>query len=67
MSRKIRDGFPAFCAYNHLKDITDEINKIDMKYINLAIEVFGKNRDIDDILIFAKTYNKIDSKLKSIN
>ena len=46
---------------------TDEINKIDMKYINLAIEVFGKNRDIDDILIFAKTYNKIDSKLKSIN
>lgn len=28
LSRKIRDGFPAFCAYNHLKDITDEINEI---------------------------------------
>ena len=30
MSRKIRDGFPAFCAYNHLKDITDEINEEDI-------------------------------------
>lgn len=47
-------------------DHSDKINKIDMKYINLAIEALRKNREINDIRIFAKIYNKIINKLNSI-
>lgn len=47
-------------------DHSDKINKIDMKYINLAIEALNKNRKIDGIPIFAKTHNKIINKLNSI-
>ena len=50
LSRKIRDGFPAFCAYNHLKDITDEINKI--RYFISYKSYFYMNLSIINVLYY---------------
>ena len=62
LSRKIRDGFPAFCAYNHLKDITDEINKIP------ELEREGYIKSVHAIKSWADTMEfNINNKTKEIN